>query len=106
MLEGPKKSHSAKFCGWYDRKFKTPSGKFEFKSELCEKNGHTALPEYKPEAKSTLPFHLFTPHVQFGIHSQFINLDWMQVFYPEPFVYMHPISAEKEALPKTTGESV
>ncbi|MEB0863931.1 molybdopterin-dependent oxidoreductase [Citrobacter youngae] len=98
LLEGPKKAILPNSAAWYDRKFKTPSGKFEFKSELCEKNGHTALPEYKPEAKSTLPFHLFTPHVQFGIHSQFINLDWMQVFYPEPFVYMHPISAEKRGI--------
>ncbi|MCO4138271.1 molybdopterin-dependent oxidoreductase [Citrobacter portucalensis] len=98
LLEGPKKAILPSSAAWYDRKFKTPSGKFEFKSELCEKNGHTALPEYKPEAKSTLPFHLFTPHVQFGIHSQFINLDWMQVFYPEPFVYMHPVSAEKRGI--------
>ncbi|EPM7551620.1 molybdopterin-dependent oxidoreductase [Citrobacter sp. Cf133] len=98
LLGGPKKAILPSSAAWYDRKFKTPSGKFEFRSELCEKNGHTALPEYKPEAKSTLPFHLFTPHVQFGIHSQFINLDWMQVFYPEPFVYMHPISAEKRGI--------
>lgn len=98
LLDGPKKAILPSSAAWYDRKFKTPSGKFEFKSELCEKNGHTALPEYKPEAKSTLPFHLFTPHVQFGIHSQFINLDWMQVFYPEPFVYMHPTSAEKRGI--------
>ncbi|WP_196208636.1 molybdopterin-dependent oxidoreductase [Citrobacter sp. Res13-Sevr-PEB04-36] len=98
LLDGPKKAILPSSAAWYDRKFKTPSGKFEFKSELCEKNGHTALPEYKPEAKSTLPFHLFTPHVQFGIHSQFINLDWMQVFYPEPFVYMHPLSAEKRGI--------
>ena len=98
LLDGPKKAILPSSAAWYDRKFKTPSGKFEFRSELCEKNGHTALPEYKPEAKSTLPFHLFTPHVQFGIHSQFINLDWMQVFYPEPFVYMHPISAEKRGI--------
>lgn len=98
LLEGPKKAILPSSAAWYDRKFKTPSGKFEFKSELCEKNGHTALPEYKPEAKSTLPFHLFTPHVQFGIHSQFINLDWMQVFYPEPFVYMRPVSAGKRGI--------
>lgn len=98
LLDGPKKAILPSSAAWYDRKFKTPSGKFEFRSELCEKNGHTALPEYKPEAKSTLPFHLFTPHVQFGIHSQFITLDWMQVFYPEPFVYMHPISAEKRGI--------
>lgn len=69
LLDGPKKAILPSSAAWYDRKFKTPSGKFEFRSELCEKNGHTALPEYKPEAKSTLPFHLFTPHVQFGIHS-------------------------------------
>jgi anaerobic selenocysteine-containing dehydrogenase len=98
LLEGPKKAILPSSAAWYDRKFKTPSEKFEFKSELCEKNGHTALPEYKPEAKSTLPFHLFTPHVQFGIHSQFINIDWMQVFYPEPFVYIHPVSAEKRGI--------
>ena len=98
LLDGPKKAILPSSAAWYDRKFKTPSGKFEFRSELCEKNGHTALPEYKPEAKSTLPFHLFTPHVQFGIHSQFINLDWMQVFYPEPFVYMHPVSAGKRGI--------
>ncbi|WP_049012700.1 molybdopterin-dependent oxidoreductase, partial [Citrobacter freundii] len=60
LLDGPKKAILPSSAAWYDRKFKTPSGKFEFRSELCEKNGHTALPEYKPEAKSTLPFHLFT----------------------------------------------
>lgn len=98
LLDGPKKAILPSSAAWYDRKFKTPSGKYEFKSELAEKNGHTALPEYKPEAKSKLPFHLFTPHVQFGLHSQFINLDWMQVFYPEPFVYIHPSSAQKKGI--------
>ncbi|MEX8839093.1 molybdopterin-dependent oxidoreductase, partial [Salmonella enterica] len=98
LLDGPKKAILPSSAAWYDRKFKTPSGKYEFKSELAEKNGHTALPEYKPEAESKLPFHLFTPHVQFGLHSQFINLDWMQVFYPEPFVYIHPSSAQKKGI--------
>ncbi|ECJ1264997.1 molybdopterin-dependent oxidoreductase, partial [Salmonella enterica] len=98
LLDGPKKAILPSSAAWYDRKFKTPSGKYEFKSELAEKNGHTALPEYKPEAESKLPFHLFTPHVQFGLHSQFINLDWMQVFYPEPFVYIHPSSAKKKGI--------
>mgnify|MGYP005982437201 FL=1 len=98
LLDGPKKAIMPSSAAWYDRKFKTPSGKYEFKSELAAQNGHTALPEYLPEAESTLPFHLFTPHVQFGLHSQFINLDWMQVFYPEPFVYLHPESAAKKGI--------
>jgi anaerobic selenocysteine-containing dehydrogenase len=49
---------------------------------------------------------LFTPHLQYGLHSQFVNLDWMQVFWPEPFVYMHPIAAEKRDCRKRPGESV
>jgi anaerobic selenocysteine-containing dehydrogenase len=47
------------------------------------------------QPQSKLPFQLFTPHLQYGLHSQFVNLDWMQVFWPEPFVYMHPVAAEK-----------
>jgi anaerobic selenocysteine-containing dehydrogenase len=45
--------------------------------------------------KGKLPFHLFTPHLQYGLHSQFVNLDWMQVFWPEPFVYIHPLPQKK-----------
>lgn len=85
-------------AAWHDRKFKTPSGKYEFLSELCEKNGHKALPEYLPAAEGKLPFHLFTPHLQYGLHSQFVNLDWMQVFWPEPFVYIHPAAAHKKGI--------
>jgi anaerobic selenocysteine-containing dehydrogenase len=33
-----------------------PSGKYEFKSERCVANGHTALPEYKEPAKSGCHF--------------------------------------------------
>ena len=60
LLDGPKKAIMPSSAAWYDRKIKTPSGKYEFKSELAAQNGHTALPEYLPEAQSTLPFHLFT----------------------------------------------
>lgn len=61
LLAGPHKAKMPSTAAWYDRKFKTPSGKYEFKSERCVANGHTALPEYKEPAKSELPFHLFTP---------------------------------------------
>lgn len=98
LLAGPHKAKMPSTAAWYDRKFKTPSGKYEFKSERCVANGHTALPEYKEPAKSELPFHLFTPHLQYGLHSQFVNLDWMQTFWPEPFVYMHPLAASKKGI--------
>lgn len=98
LLEGPRKAKMVSTAAWYDRKFKTPSGKYEFKSERCAENGHTALPEYKAGAQGALPFHLFTPHLQYGLHSQFVNLDWMQVFWPEPFVYIHPSAAQKKGI--------
>jgi anaerobic selenocysteine-containing dehydrogenase len=98
LLEGPRKAKMVSTAAWYDRKFKTPSGKYEFKSERCAENGHTALPEYKAGAQGALPFHLFTPHLQYGLHSQFVNLDWMQVFWPEPFVYIHPLAAQKKGI--------
>ncbi|EMM7216473.1 molybdopterin-dependent oxidoreductase [Enterobacter bugandensis] len=98
LLDGPVKAKMVSSAAWHDRKFKTPSGKYEFLSELCEKNGHKALPEYLPAAEGKLPFHLFTPHLQYGLHSQFVNLDWMQVFWPEPFVYIHPAAAHKKGI--------
>ncbi|HGY1201035.1 TPA: molybdopterin-dependent oxidoreductase [Citrobacter braakii] len=98
LLEGPRKAKMVSTAAWYDRKFKTPSGKYEFKSERCAENGHTALSEYKAGAQGALPFHLFTPHLQYGLHSQFVNLDWMQVFWPEPFVYIHPLAAQKKGI--------
>lgn len=69
LLDGPVKAKMVSSAAWHDRKFKTPSGKYEFLSELCEKNGHKALPEYLPAAEGKLPFHLFTPHLQYGLHS-------------------------------------
>ncbi len=93
LRNGPAKAKLPSSAAWHDRKFKTPSGKYEFKSELCEKNGHKALPEYVEGRAPTAPFRLLTPHVQFGLHSQFVNLDWTQVYYPEPFVFIHPKAA-------------
>ena len=48
--------------------------------------------------KANGPFRLLTPHVQFGLHSQFINLDWMENFYPEPYVYIHPKAAQERGI--------
>ncbi|MDD7997052.1 molybdopterin-dependent oxidoreductase [Kosakonia radicincitans] len=98
LLNGPVKAKLPHPAAWHDFKFKTPSGKYEFASALSQENGHSRLPEYKPGRAKTHPFQLFTPHALFGIHSQFINLDWMKVFYPEPFVYLHPAAAQLKGI--------
>ena len=98
LRKGPAKARLASSASWHDRKFKTPSGKYEFSSALCAKNGFAALPEYVEGRRPDAPFRLMTPHIQFGLHSQFINLDWMEAYYPEPFVYIHPDAARKKGI--------
>ncbi|GAB7022288.1 molybdopterin-dependent oxidoreductase [Salidesulfovibrio brasiliensis] len=98
LKNGPVKAKLASSAAWYDHKFGTPSGKYEFKSEQCAENGHKALPEYKEGRKSYDTFRLLTPHTKFGIHSQFVNLDWMKEYNEEPFVYMHPDAAKEKGI--------
>lgn len=98
LKNGPRKARLASSASWNDRTFKTPSGKYEFKSELCAKNGFTALPEFIPGRKGDKPFQLLTPHIKYGLHSQFINLDWMERVYPEPFVYINPAAAKAKGI--------
>ena len=98
LRQGPVKAKRKSSAAWPERTFKTPSGKYEFKSDLCAKNGFKALPEFVEGRKASGPFRLLTPHVQFGLHSQFINLDWMENFYPEPYVYIHPNAAQERGI--------
>ena len=98
LRNGPVKAKLSSSAAWNERVFMTPSGKYEFRSDLCAQNGFKALPEYVPGREATAPFRLLTPHVQFGLHSQFVNLDWMENFYPEPFVYIHPDAAEAKGI--------
>ncbi len=98
LKSGPRKAKLPSTASWHDLTFKTPSGKYEFKSDLCRQNGFTALPEYLEGRKPTAPYRLLTPHVQFALHSQFVNIDWMDVFYPEPHVYIHPKTAAKKGI--------
>lgn len=96
LRNGPAKARLPSSASWVNRQFKTPSGKYEFRSELCQQHGHTAIPEYKEGRKASAPYRLLTPHTKFAIHSQFINIDWMQEFTNEPFAYIHPsLAAEK-----------
>jgi len=98
LLNGPVKAKYASSASWHDMKFGTPSGKYEFFSQQCEDNGHKALPEFKAGRDGYDKFRLLTPHTKFGIHSQFVNLDWMQEYYKEPFVYMHPGAAAEKGI--------
>ena len=98
LKNGPVKAKLASSAAWSDFKFGTPSGKYEFLSEQCEKNGHKALPEFKEKRKSYDKFRLLTPHTKFGLHSQFVNLDWMHEYNKEPYVYMHPQAAAQKGI--------
>ena len=61
LRNGPVKAqmHPA---AWHDLQFKTPSGKYEFKSELAAEHGHTALPVFMPGREAYAPYRLLTPH--------------------------------------------
>lgn len=102
LRQGPVKAKSPGTKGssaaWADRIFLTPSGKYEFKSALCAQHGCPALPVYMPERKSSRAFQVITPHTQFGIHSQFVNLDWMENLYEEPLVYINPEAARQHGI--------
>jgi len=97
LLKGPAKAkmHPA---SWHDLKFGTPSGKYEFKSELSAEHGHQALPKFKEGREPYDKLTLLTPHTKFGIHSQFINIDWMEDFNPKPFCYLHPEAAKARGI--------
>lgn len=97
LRKGPVKA-KMKPASFPDRKFLTPSTKYEFRSDLAAGNGHAALPEYKEGRKPYAPLRLLTPHSKFSIHSQFQNLDWMHDFNPEPFVYLHPKTAKSRGI--------
>ncbi|WP_136797522.1 molybdopterin-dependent oxidoreductase [Desulfosediminicola ganghwensis] len=98
LKNGPVKAKLKSSASWSDKKFGTPSGKYEFKSEICAEHGHKALPEFKEGRKAYDKFQLLTPHTQFALHSQFANLDWMKEFNKEPFVYMHPAAAAAKGI--------
>ena len=97
LRNGPVKAkmHPA---AWHDLKFKTPSGKFEFKSERAAEYGHPALPIFKERRPAYAPYRLLTPHTKYAIHSQFQNVDWMADFNPEPFLYVNPRLAQQKSL--------
>lgn len=98
LREGPAKAALPSSAAWHDYAFGTPSGKYEFRSELAASHGHDALPKYLSKRASTASLRLLTPHSKFNIHSQFQNLDFMEDFNPEPFVYLNPVTAASRSI--------
>lgn len=97
LRDGPRKARVDP-AAWASLEFKTPSGKYEFKSELAEQHGHNALPVYVPGREAYAPLRLLTPHDKYSIHSQFQNVDWMADYNPEPFVYINPRTAQAKGI--------
>jgi anaerobic selenocysteine-containing dehydrogenase len=81
---------------WSDHRFLTPSGRFEFTSELAVKDGAPATAGYREPAEASAsspwapryPFHFLSPRHGSHTHSQFyagmIGDDGL------PLVYLHP----------------
>lgn len=92
LYKGPVKSTLPPEA-WKNYRFTTPSGKYEFMSDLARSRGHRALPEYLPKRKPYGPLRVLTPHSKFAIHSQFQNIDTMAAFNPEPHAGIHPVTA-------------
>ncbi len=85
-------------------KFKTPSGKYEFKSELAEKTGHRAAGIQTGSREQTAVPSAYAARAVWSALAVY-QPDWMQVFYPEPFVYIHPSSAHKKGISERPGQS-
>lgn len=104
LKNGAHKAQLASSASWSDGKFGTPSGKYEFKSDLAEKFGHTALVKFKEARQPYDKYRLLTPHSKYNLHSQFQNLDWMLDYNPEPLAYIHPRMAGEKGI--ADGEMV
>ncbi len=85
--------------------FPTPSGKFEFYSNVLEELGYDPLPYFKepgespvstPELAKEYPLVLSTGYRQpFYFLSQYRNIPWLRSFQKDPVVQIHPDTAAK-----------
>lgn len=102
ILEGPLRAQFP-LTAWENRKFKTPSGRFEFYSESAERAGFPALPIYRPslEPCAEFPLRLITPHHLSCINSQPYALDHLQEHFA---VHLSPEVAKRYELKE--GEKI
>ncbi|OIQ61196.1 putative dimethyl sulfoxide reductase chain YnfF precursor [Moorella thermoacetica] len=89
LLEGPRKA----------RVPAPPSG-ITLRATGAGEAALPVLPVYVPPLAPPpeYPLQLLTSHQQFGLHSQFQNLDWLQALNPEPAIFLSPVAARKRRL--------
>lgn len=88
--------------------FNTPSGKFEFCSEVLREYGFDPLPIYEepvyspvstPDVAEKYPLVLNSgSRVPYYTHSKLRDLPWLNQFMPEPVVRIHPDDAEARSI--------
>ncbi len=103
LRQGPIRHPFVGPVAWQDRKFKTPSGKFELYSSAAASAGISPLPDYIPAKEAGAPasaytLHLLTPHHSDYLHSQFVNLKSNEDTLRTPVVWLHPQAAKARGL--------
>jgi len=109
LKEGPVRNPGAPRVAWAQRKFETPSGRYELYSQRAVEMGLEPLPVYVPpqmlsHEKGEYPLYLLTPHSKKTIHSQFWNLLPQEDLGELPGVEMHIETAVESGL--TPGDRV
>ena len=102
LKRGPVLSPEFEEVAFADRRFPTPSGKVELRSEEAARLwGVSALPEPAPAGESaadapeagSYPLLLMTPNTKDRIHSQFGNLALIRALDVAPRLHLHPDDA-------------
>lgn len=104
--EGHIKNPLSPEVAWNDKKFRTPSGKFEFYSEKAKAEGQSPVAFYiPPESQGDqYNYHLITPHSLYRIHSQFQVTNYIKRLNPVPKVFIN--SEEGARLGLKEGQEV
>lgn len=95
-------SSTSRYRSYLEKGFRTPSGKVELYSSLCERWGYEPLPVYHepeetplsaPELLAEYPLVLTSAHEPEYVHSQDRYLQELRKIKPEPLVIIHPDTA-------------
>lgn len=98
LKAGPVMIPGVSAVAWEDKKFETPSGKFELYSQKALEDGYDPLPVYiekKAKTSKEYPYWLLTPHTKSSLHSQHYVFDEQQTL---PVAYINPDTGMKEGL--------
>lgn len=98
----------ARYQGYLENGFNTPSGKVEIFSELMKQHGYDPLPTFKEPAESPVsradlaekyPLILIAgPRTRVYYHSQYRNLPRLRAELPEPLLEIHPKTANRDGI--------